>query len=233
MTSLEGTTGSGVFANVRGIVFDCDGVLLDSLDANAWYYNAIRKRVGLGPMSPEDAAYVHAHHVYESLRRILPGDLYEKGLEARKEFDYSDVLPHLRLEPGLIELLSWLKSTRVLMGVNTSRTDTMDMVAGYWGLHHYFMPVVTSFKVRHPKPHPESLHHILAMWRLGRGDIVFVGDSSVDQTTARRAGVRFWAYKNPSLDADLHVPDFMALKGGLMRAARQGLFPACARAFRT
>ena len=233
MTGLEDFTRPGVFAGVRGIVFDCDGVLLDSLAANVWFYNAIRARFGLGPMTPEDAAYVHSHHVYESLRRILPGELYDKALAARRDFDYRGVLPHLRLEPGLTDLLSWLKSLGLPLGVNTSRTDTMDMVAGHLGIDHYFTPIVTSFKVRHPKPHPESLHLILEMWRFRPGDIVFVGDSAVDEGTAERAGVRFWAYKNPGLKADLHVPDFMALKAGLMRAARQGVFPACMEADKT
>lgn len=226
MNNLGETTSPGVFMHIRGIVFDCDGVLLDSLRANTWFYNAIRAKFGLGPMSAEDETYVHAHHVYESLRRILPGDLYDKAVAARRDFDYRDVLPHLRTEPGLMDFLSWLAARPVRMGINTSRTDTMDLVASHLGFQHYFNPIVTSFKVRNPKPHPESLYHILEMWRMKPGDIVFIGDSSVDQGTADRAGVRFWAYKNPALKAALHVPSFQALKAGLMRAERMGVFPA-------
>ena len=39
---------------IRGVVFDCDGVLFDSRDVNRHYYNHILGALGLEPMSPED-----------------------------------------------------------------------------------------------------------------------------------------------------------------------------------
>ena len=225
-TVLGETTSPGVFAGIRGIVFDCDGVILDSRGSNTWFYNNLRNLVGLGPMTEEEEEYVHTRHVYESLRRIMPGDYYEKALEARKAFDYRSVLPHLKLMPGFMDFLSWARSSGVLLGVNTSRTDTMDMVLGHLGLSGFFTPVVTSFKVTNPKPHPEGLHLVCEMWRLRPRDIVFVGDASVDEESAARAGVRFWSYGNPKLTADLHISSYRKLLAGLKRAARLGVFPA-------
>jgi len=69
-----------------------------------------------------------------------------------------------------------------------------------------------------PKPDPDGVRQILEAWNLGREDVVFLGDSSVDEHTARNAGVDFWAFKNPDLDADLLVPDFPALLEVLRRA---------------
>lgn len=38
--------------------------------------------------------------------------------------------------------------------------------------------------------------------------MAFLGDSSVDEDTAKNAGVSFWAFKNPELSGELLVPDF-------------------------
>jgi phosphoglycolate phosphatase-like HAD superfamily hydrolase len=69
-----------------------------------------------------------------------------------------------------------------------------------------------------PKPDPDGVRQILEAWGLGRGDVAFLGDSSVDEETARNAGVDFWAFKNPDLESDLLVPDFATLLSALRRA---------------
>jgi phosphoglycolate phosphatase-like HAD superfamily hydrolase len=67
---------------------------------------------------------------------------------------------------------------------------------------------------------------ILDAWGLAPGEVVFVGDSDVDEKTSRNSGVPFWAYKNQDLDADLHVPDFPTL----LRALKRG-WPEIGEAF--
>ncbi len=37
---------------LRAIVFDCDGVLFDSKEANVKFYSHILERVGLPPVTP-------------------------------------------------------------------------------------------------------------------------------------------------------------------------------------
>lgn len=204
---------------VKGVVFDCDGVLVDSYASNTWYYNAFRETFGLPPMDAEDERFVHCHNVSESLRRVIPEEHFPKAWDMRKAFDYRRLLPHLALEPGLGDLLLWLKAAGVRLAVNTSRTTTMDLVLDHLRLTDFFCPVVTASSVRHPKPHPEGLHAILQAWGLSLREIAFIGDSRVDEATALAAGVRFWAYKDERLEsAELYVPDFFALASALRRA---------------
>ncbi|MGE4553034.1 MAG: HAD family hydrolase [Desulfovibrionaceae bacterium] len=213
------------FAGLRGIIFDCDGVLLDSYGGNVFFYNALRAHFGLGPMNKDQEVWVHTRHVYESIEYVLPPGCFREALELRRNFDYRRVLPHLTVEPGLFELLAWLRSLRLPLGIATSRTDTLDLVLSHLGLAGYFSPQITSFKVRYAKPHPESVHVILRAWGLRPEETAFIGDSAVDQGAARGAGVRFWAYKNPSLEAELYIPDFFTLRSALLRAFRRGCFP--------
>lgn len=218
MPLLTDQLDAGFLRGVRGFIFDCDGVLIDSLLANIAYYNMFRTRFGLPPMSPEDEMFTHTQNVFDSLRRIVPPEHYEAAMEHRKQVDYKSILPFVRREPGVRTLLTWLKAARFALGVNTNRTDTTDMVFGAVDLHGFFDPVMTAGIAPKPKPDPAGMLAILEAWGLCKGEVVFVGDSDVDEKTAKNSGVTFWAYKNPELDAALHVPDFATLLRAFKRA---------------
>lgn len=203
---------------VRGFIFDCDGVLIDSYLANSAYYNTFRTRYGLAPMSPEEEMYTHTQNVFDSLRRIVPPEHYEAAMEYRKQIDYRSILPYMRREPGVRRVLSWLKDARFRLGVNTNRTDTTSMVFEAVDLLGFFDPIMTAGVAPRPKPDPAGMLSILDAWGLPAHEVVFVGDSDVDEKTARNSGVPFWAFKNPELGADLHVPDFATLLRALRRA---------------
>ncbi len=212
MIYLNALVSSKYIGQMSGLIFDCDGVLIDSLEANAFYYNSFKKYFGLSALNDVELKYVHSHNVWESLCYILPQELHEQATEYRSTFDYRTVLPYIHIEEGLFNFLRWARSYGFRMGIATSRTDTLDIILDYFGLDSFFYPCITSSKVRNPKPNPESLHAILDAWRMPPRDVVFIGDSQVDEYTAQNAGLRFWAYKNPRLQsAQLYIPDFRTL----------------------
>jgi HAD superfamily hydrolase (TIGR01509 family) len=218
-------TGPEAFAGLTGLVFDCDGVLFDSMSANTRYYNLIREGLGLSPMDPEEQRFVHAHTVTRSLARIIPADRLDEAEAVRSRLDYRDVLPYLQPAPGLYQLLDWLLEAGLNMAVLTNRMTTMHLVIERFDLGPYFRPVLTAADVT-PKPHPEGLHRILADWKARPGQIAFIGDSEVDRDTARAAGVPFWSYGAGGLGAALHLTDFLELFAALRRAGdRQGHLP--------
>ena len=157
-------------------------------------------------------------NVFESLRRIIPEEHYEAAVAYRLELDYREILPHLKREPGIRRLVRRLKALGLPLAVNTNRMDTMPMVLSTVDLEGVFHPVMTSATVTRPKPDPEGVEKILAAWGLEPGEVAFLGDSSVDEATAKNAGVPFWAFKNPALQAELHVPDFPTLQRAFERA---------------
>lgn len=215
---LTDRTDASFLRGVRGIIFDCDGVLIDSYEANRAYYNQYRKHFGLPPMNKEEADATHILNVFESIRRIIPEEHYEAAVAYRGKLDYRDIVPYLRAEPGVRRFVRWLAAAGLLLGVNTNRMDTMPLVLEAIDLVGMFHPVMTSATVKRSKPDPEGVENILAAWGVGRSEVAFLGDSSVDERTARNAGVPFWAFKNPELEADLHVPDFPTLQRAFGRA---------------
>lgn len=197
---------------LKGIIFDCDGVLFDSRDVNIQFYNEVRKFFYLPPMTESQEDYVHMHSVSDSFNHILPKGYESEFSKIRDKLDYSKLLRYMRMEEGLVELLELLVEKKFKIAINTNRTTTMDLLLSTFELDRFFWPVVTAADVSRPKPHPESLFKILGLWSMQPNDVVFIGDSIVDQETAYGAEVPFWAYKNQELQAKMLVPDFWTLQ---------------------
>ena len=212
MPAISGRTRRIDLRLVRGVVFDCDGVLFDSRDVNRHYYNHILGALGLEPMSPEDEEYSFMHTVDVALARIIPPELRARATEVQGRMTYDDFVERLIPEPGLFELVEALDGMGLRMAVNTNRKNSMEMVLERFGLTRFFDPVMTAAKVARPKPDPEGLRRIVEAWGVGEGAMVYLGDSAVDQETTTRAGVPFWAYRNRELAAQLHVDSFHELR---------------------
>jgi Predicted phosphatases len=195
----------------KGLVFDIDGVLFDSRDSNMAYYNGIRKAVGLPPLSKEEENFCHMASVHDALETVFPPELRAAAYEACRNINYmEEILPMLRLEPDLIATLAWLQENAIPCGILTNRSTSVMDVLRHFSLEAYFSSVKTAATGR-PKPHPDGLLATLDEWQVDARQIAFLGDSQVDQLAAEAANVFFWSYRNPDLQADLHVTSFVGL----------------------
>ena len=200
--------GLAVPAGLAGMIFDCDGVLLDSRDSNIMYYNLVRRYFGRPPISEADECYVHMHTGMQSLSRVLPAPYLQRLGEAMQGIDYMrDLVPHITLQKGITGLLQWLAEKGMWLAVHTNRTTLADDVLLKFGLKEFFDIVVTA-KTHQPKPSPEGIFAILDAWGLGPERVMFVGDSLLDEKAAAAAGVALAAYRNPELAGAVHIDDF-------------------------
>jgi HAD superfamily hydrolase (TIGR01549 family) len=187
------------------VIFDCDGVMFDSRRANINFYNHILANFGLPPMSDDKIHFVHMHTADESIRHIFKDTPYlEQAQEFRKHVDYTPFIKDMIIEPGLKDLLKKLKSGYGL-AVATNRSNTIGKVIELNGLKEFFDIIISSLDVKNPKPDPESVIKILDFFNTKPRNTFYVGDSLLDQQTARAAGVIFISYKNKALDADHYV----------------------------
>ena len=198
------------------VIYDCDGVLFDSLDQNKRLYNHIALSTGRAPLTDSEALYCHIHTLHESIRHIF-GDneaMVDKALAFWKsDINFMDFIGYLKMEPHLIETLEKLKDRNIKTAISTNRTNTMEFIMEKFDLNQYFDMVVTALPkdVKNPKPHPEGVKKILSELNVDGGKTLYVGDSEVDQKTARSSGVKFIAYKNPELEADGFIDDHLGL----------------------
>jgi phosphoglycolate phosphatase len=190
---------------ISTVIFDCDGVMFDSRQANINFYNHLLEKFGLPPMSESSVPFVHMHTADESVRHIFRGTPYvEQAQSYRLQMDYGPFIKDMIMEPGLKALLKVLKP-RFVLAVATNRSNTIGPVLESFDLEQYFDLVISSLDVKNPKPHPESLYRIIDFFQARPQEVFYVGDSPVDEETAKAAGVVFISYKNRDLDADHHV----------------------------
>jgi len=191
---------------IRGIVFDCDGVLFESRKANLAYYNTVLSHFDEPPIKETDHANAHLCHTAASthvLLHLLGEQRAPQALSIAAELDYRQFIPYMEPEPGMREALSALAGFYPL-AVATNRGYSMPAILEHFDLSRYFSTVVTSRDVNHPKPAPDMLYEAANRMQLSPHELLFVGDSELDQAAAKSAGMRFAVYRG-DLQADLRL----------------------------
>jgi len=195
------------------VIFDCDGVLFDSREANRTYYNHLLEQFDCPPMTEDEVDYVHVHSVMDSVTHIFRNhQTIEKEIveRYRTELDYSPFLKYMIMEPDLMDFLKLIKP-RYHTAISTNRTTTMPMILDIFKLLPWFEQVVTALDTPRPKPAPDGLEMILDNFGLKVDEAIYIGDSEVDREHTRSLGMELIAFKNPSLQAEYHVDNFMAI----------------------
>ncbi len=203
--------------DVQVVAFDCDGVLFETLEANRQYYNHILHQFGLPAMDEEQLRFSHTHTVDQVIGMLFPDDAVRVAAHGfRRTVDYGMFLKHLTIEPDLLALLDWMAG-KYHRAIATNRTDTMKRLLQEFDLGRRFEMVVTSLDVERPKPFPDPLVKIMDRFGAAAHQMLFVGDSDIDQRTADAAGVPFVAYRNPALRAHYHIQALAELRPLLQR----------------
>ena len=197
-------TGAGALAEntlkkeIKAVIYDCDGVLFDSFEANFAFYGQVMERFGKPPLDRRDVDLMRILHTYcnkDVLMHLFSGDDRMSEVRAFSAgIDYRKLFPLIVMEQGLRETLQALHG-RVELAVCTNRASSMEMLLQSFGLEGYFSCVMTAALVENPKPHPEPLWKVLEHYGIAPQEALFVGDSDVDRQAADGAGVPFVAYR--------------------------------------
>jgi HAD superfamily hydrolase (TIGR01509 family) len=189
---------------IRGIVYDCDGVLFESRRANLAYYNTVLSQFGESPVEESDKDRAHLCHTAASkqvFKSLLGEERVGEALSVAEKLDYRQFIPFMEPEPGMREALASLSASFPL-AVATNRGYSMPNILQHFDLSQYFTTVVTSKDVAQPKPAPDMLHEAARRLNCNETELLFVGDSELDQAAASAAGMSFAVYRG-ELEADL------------------------------
>jgi phosphoglycolate phosphatase len=196
-----GNGGSGV----RGVVFDLDGTLADTLATIAGVANFALRSLDL-PEHPRDAyRTMVGDGIVVLCRRALPADRpdLEGEMLARVRARYADhYLDGARLYDGMRELLLDLKQRGARLAVLSNKPDelTRKTIVGL-GVGELFDTVAGQREGVAPKPDPAGAHAVRLALDLPAHEILFVGDTAIDMKTARAAGFPsvgvLWGFRPP------------------------------------
>jgi HAD superfamily hydrolase (TIGR01509 family) len=190
---------------IDGIVFDLDGLLLDSeqvWDAareelarergGRWHDRAQRDMMGMS--SPEWSRYMHdVIGLAESPEEI--------SAEVVRRMD-DRYRQHLPLLPGAVEAVERVAARWPLGLASSSNRELIDLALELSGLRRYFRDTVSSEEVARGKPAPDV--YLEATARLGSPAerCAAVEDSHNGIRAAKAAGMRIVAIPNPRFPPD-------------------------------
>ncbi|MFZ4860050.1 MAG: HAD family hydrolase [Desulfuromonadaceae bacterium] len=181
------------------VIYDCDGVILDSMESNYIFYNRVMEFLGRGEIDRDDREAKRVLHTYSFnnvMEYFFAGDLRrEDAFKFAKTIHYRDLMPYMKMEDGFVNALDRLKG-HTSLAICTNRATSMDMIIEDFGLEGYFEYVMTASQVTNPKPHPEPLLKVLAYFGVEPDEALFIGDGEVDMQAAQGAGVPFISYKS-------------------------------------
>ena len=204
---------------VRGLIYDCDGVLFESRAANLAYYNAVLKTFGAAPVSDGDkdlARICYTAASPEVFAALLGPARVAEAMSVAQGLDFRQFIPDMTPEPGLVVTLAAL--SRVLpLAVATNRGNSMTEILAHFALDAFFQVVVTSRDVPRPKPAPDLLHLAARRLQLVPEELLFIGDSELDRRASAAAGIRFVGYKSEGegerIDAHQELVNLLRLEG--------------------
>ncbi len=200
----------------RVVAFDCDGVMFDSSESNKAYYNQVLTHFGKPGLTPEQFAFTHMHTADDSMAFLFEDkECLEKAQAYRKQMTYMPFIRHMEMEPHLKALLYRLR-IHYKTAIASNRTDTMAKVLEVHGLENDFDFVVSALDVPRPKPYPDQLFKIMDYFKVAPEEIIYIGDSEVDEKAAAAAGVPLVAYDNPGLSAEIHIKSLKELENILL-----------------
>lgn len=196
---------------IKAVIYDLDGVLIDSRAANAAFYNQILRNFGMPDITPQQLTQAQFLTSQQAVDLLFQGTPYKAAAqEYQKQVDNTTFLPLITLEPHVKETLTRLRPAYGT-ALATNRGRSLPLVLDSLQLTAFFDVIVSSSDVVNPKPHPESLQIILRHFGINRREALYIGDAEADRVLAARAGVPFLAYKNPELKALRHLRDHAEL----------------------
>ncbi len=193
-------------ANVKLLIFDVDGTLVDSQDLIVAAQRETFLAHGLEPPSRERSLSIVGLSLIQAFRVLLgedgPVESLAEGYKQAFQRLRADPAYHEPLFPGAAELLTELSRRRdVVLGIATgkSRRGVSHLVERY-GWERLFATIQTADDAP-SKPHPAMLELAMAEVGVGPEDSIMIGDSTFDMAMARAAGVGAigvsWGYHRP------------------------------------
>jgi phosphoglycolate phosphatase-like HAD superfamily hydrolase len=206
--------------SLRAVLFDIDGVLMDSREANIAWYRDFLAGQGYDGLKREDLERGHYYSLREALAHLTKAPDEEvmalleraRGLEG---YPYDLV----RLPEGLSEVLEALAANYALGIVSSRIHEGIDQFFEFTGTRQYFSAVTGYEDSERHKPDPDPL--LVACSRLGvpPGEAAYVGDVPTDLACALAAGVHFVGFGPMVPEAAFQTNSFREIEAMLRMLA--------------
>ena len=180
------------------VIFDLDGVLVDSVSAWIEIHRAVAKEFVPNPPPNEELDQLVWASTSEFIDRVLPEDAERREETAKRMHDYINKKmgglissSYVKEKEGSRELLRKLKQENKKIGLvtNNERWVAQKMVKRFNFLG-FLDTTVTKDDVKNTKPHPEPILKALQRLKCSPESCLYIGDNEEDIIAGKAAGVR-------------------------------------------
>lgn len=186
------------FSDVKGIVFDLDGTLIDSMPDLAAAVNAVMEAFELPAV---DESLV-SNWIGNGMQVLVTRALKHQGLEPSEAqlkeayqvcaSAYAKISgQHSVFFPGVRMVLKSLSQAGYPLAILTNKpSQFMPHIIEDFGLEGVFDLVLGGDCLPQRKPDPMGLHHVCDKWQLEPSQLLMVGDSKNDIEAGKAAGAK-------------------------------------------
>ncbi len=205
-----------MLTGIRLIIYDLDGVLVDTSDAICLSFNAALEDAGEAPRSDEEIRGMIGVPLDEMYRRVLPRErwgLVEGCFKRYREVFMEVSLEHARILDGVEATLSHFEEEGLQQCLATNKSaPEAEKILAHLGIDGYFDLMVGYDDVSSPKPSPEMILLALDAMGVEPDEAVLVEDSPTGLAAGKGAGVFTVAVTTGFYDAGVLVgskPDYI------------------------
>jgi len=176
-----------------GVIFDLDGVLIDSVDAHYEGWRRLGADLGVD-ITRERFIETFGRQNRDAIPMLL-GDRFNtdeiEALGDRKEGYYRDVAAnHIKAIPGAVDLVRGCKDHGFTLAVGSSGDPiNVQLALSFLGIEDAFAAVVTGANVQKGKPHPNVFLQAAGNAGLKPENCAVIEDAPAGVTAAKSAGM--------------------------------------------
>ncbi len=177
--------------NIKVIIFDLDGTLIDAYQAISRSLNFTLDKCGLPKQSDLKIRRAVGWGDRELIKAFVADKEVGKALRIYRRHHKISLSKYARLIPGALEVLDFLDKKGYKLAVATNRPMIFtNIVLRHLKIKKYFDYVLCADRALRAKPCPDMLNKVLKKFSIEKKQAFYVGDMAIDALFARKAGVR-------------------------------------------
>ena len=177
-----------MISNKKVVLFDLDGVLIDSKNNMFHAWIKVQKKYGIKVGFKK--YFENIGIPFQDILRKIKIIKNIKNIEKTYKEESIKNLKKIKVFPDVINSLKYFKKNKIKIGIVTSK-DKERTLTIIKKLKVNFDIIVCPSKNLRGKPYPDQIKKALNKFSQNKKCICYVGDTKVDSIAAKRAGIDF------------------------------------------